>query len=217
MVGFRVNRAVLFVLLACLAVVVLPQTSSGQTQERVTTSVDNALDVDLEVELHVLVASNSPESGKLPGLLEGVARELRPSLPFTNYRLGASFLSRVKNGRSINVRGVGRSLLVTPALESSVLPTFYEISAGMMNLKTDASGRAVVQVTAFRFGLRIPLQTGSGQSTEGGERNPTIVYEPVGITTDITIREGEAAVVGTLDAGRPNESLVLVLVARRVS
>lgn len=175
------------------------------------------MDVDIEVQLHLLVASNAAESAKLPALLEAVAREVRPSLPFTNYRLGASYLSRVKNGKQLNTKGVGRSLLVTPALESSVLPTFYEISAAMVNLKTDGPGRAVVQVTGFRFGLRIPLQTGSSQAKEGGERTPTILYEPVGITTDVTMREGEAIVVGTLDAGRPNETLVLVLFARRAS
>jgi hypothetical protein len=72
----------------------------------------------------------------------------------------------------------------------------------------------VVQVSPFRFGLRIPLQgivpRGSGDDGSAG-----ILYEPVGITTELTLRAGEPTVVGTLDAGRPNETLVLVLIATR--
>jgi hypothetical protein len=166
----------------------------------------------------LLVASNvAGDNAKLSAPLESVARELRPLLPFTNYRLGATFLGRVKNGRQLNVKGVGRTLLVTPLLEASVNPTFYEIS-GTANLKTDATGREVVQMSSFRFGLRIPLQgTVSRGNSSGDDNSSNIVYEGVGITTDVNIREGEPIVVGTLDAGRPNETLVLVLIAKRAA
>lgn len=213
--SIRNVRLLLVLGFVCLALLGAPQMSFGQTDERPSATVERPIDVDVEVQLHLLVASNAAESGRLPELLTSVAQNLRPSLPFTNYRLGASFLSRVKNGRPLNTKGVGRSLLVTPALEASVLPTFYEIGASMINLKTDASGRAVVQVSSFRFGLRIPLQSGT-LPRDGGDR-PTIQYEPVGITTDLTMREGDPVVVGTFDAGRPNETLVLVLVAKRAS
>lgn len=213
----RLDRIVLCSLFACIVIFGSPRTSVCQTDGRSNTVTEGAVDVDLEVELYMLVTSNSADSGKLPARLEGVAKELRSSLPFTNYRLGASFLSRVKNGRPLSVRGVLRSLLVTPALDPSVLPTFYEISAGMLNLKMGDSGRSVVQVTGFRFGLRVAVETSVGPAKDGGERTPTISYEPVGITTDMTVREGEAVVVGTLDAGRRGETLVLVLVASRAS
>jgi hypothetical protein len=215
--SIRNVRLLLVLGFVCLALLGTPQISFGQSDERPSVPVEHPIDVDVEVQLHLLVASNAAESVRLPELLAAVARDLRPSLPFSNYRLGASFLSRVKNGRPLNTKGVGRSLLVTPALESSVLPTFYEIGAGMVNLKTDVSGRAVVQVSGFRFGLRIPLQSGTSQTKDGGYRDSTILYEPVGITTDLTMREGDPVVVGTLDAGRPNETLVLVLVAKRAS
>ncbi|MBV9958021.1 MAG: hypothetical protein JO360_06340 [Acidobacteria bacterium] len=177
-------------------------------------NTDRASDVDLEFRLHLLVASNvAADAAKLPAQLEVVARDLRPLLPFTNYRLGATFLSRAKSGKSLSVKGVGRTLLVTPALEASVNPTFYEFSTGTISLRGDEAGREVVQLAPFRFGLRIPLQ---GTVSRGGdEGNGSVLYEPVGITTELTLREGEPTVVGTLDAGRPNETLVLVLIATR--
>lgn len=208
MFGLRIHRVTFLILVACVAVFVLPVMSSAQTGETGSAAIK---DVDLDIQLHILVASNAPAEGaKLTPAMEAIARELRPVLPFTNYRLGATFLSRVKNGKPLSVKGVGRTLLVTPALESSVNPTFYELSSGMVVLKADASGREVVQLSPFRFGLRIPLILGGNDDKSGG-----VVYEGVGITTDVTMREGEPVVVGTLDAGRPNETLVLVLVATR--
>jgi hypothetical protein len=190
--------------------------SQAHAQSGASTT-ERGSDVDLEFQLHLLVASNAAgDNAKLPAPLEGVARDLRPLLPFTNYRLGATFLSRVKNGRPLNVKGVGRTLLVTPMLEASVNPTFYEISAGSVSLKADATGRDVVQLSSFRFGLRIPLLGTFARSNSSNEDNSGgVLYEPVGLMTDVTMREGEAVVVGTLDAGRPNETLVLVIIAKR--
>jgi hypothetical protein len=190
----------------------LPALASAQAGER--PPAQTPIDIDLEIELHLLVASGAAaDTNKLPSSLEPAAKQLRQVLPFSNYRLGATFLSRVKNGRPLSVKGIGRSLMVTPMLEGSVNPTFYEISAGTVTLRGDGGGRDVVQLTPFRFGLRIPLQMGAAKAGEAS----SVIYEPVGITTDVTMRVGEPVVVGTLDAGRPNETLVLVLVARRAS
>jgi hypothetical protein len=215
--GIRIHRIALVVLLTCCAILLLPAASQAQA-DNASAATARESNVDLECQLHLLVASNAAgESAKLSAPLEAIARELRPLLPFANYRLGATFLGRVKNGRPLSVKGVGRTLLVTPALESSVNPTFYEISAGMVSLKTDAGGREVIQMSPFRFGLRIPLQTSMVRSSDNSESSSGVLYEPVGITTDVTMHEGEPVVVGTLDAGRPNETLVLVLVAKRAS
>ncbi len=214
MLVFRIGRVLLILIIAYSAVLGLTQVAMAQSDERSQSATEKPNDVDLDVELHILVASNTPESAKLVSSLDRVAKQLRTTLPFPNYRLGATFLSRVKNGRTLSVKGVGRTLFVTPMLEGSVLPTFYEMSAGTMTLKSDAAGRPAIQISGFRFGLRVPLQS---SSSAGGPGAPPVVYEHIGITTDLTVREGEAVVVGTLDAGRPNETLVLVLVIRRVS
>ncbi len=217
MAGLRIYRTVFLVVLTCCLMLCLPALAVAQSTER--PSVSQQSDVDLEFQLHLLVASNATgESAKLPASLEAIARELRPVLPFSNYRLGATFLSRAKNGKPLSTKGVGRTLLVTPALESSVNPTFYEFSAGTISLRTDAGGREVVQMSPFRFGLRIPLQMMSSRTSGNSEEySAGVAYEPVGITTDVTMREGVPVVIGTLDAGRPNETLVLVLVAKRAA
>jgi hypothetical protein len=215
MAELRFYRIMLLSVLACAVMLGLSSQSRAQSGAAGASNTDRASDVDLEFRLHLLVASNvAGDAAKLPASLEAVARDLRPLLPFTNYRLGATFLSRAKSGKSLSVKGVGRTLLVTPALEASVNPTFYEFSTGTISLRGDDAGREVVQVSPFRFGLRIPLQgivpRGSGDDGSAG-----ILYEPVGITTELTLRAGEPTVVGTLDAGRPNETLVLVLIATR--
>jgi hypothetical protein len=213
MARLKIQRIIFPVLLACGLLLCLPALSLAQTSERGAAPL---MDVDLECQLHLLVASNAAaDSARLSAPLEAIARELKPMLPFTNYRLGATFLGRVKNGRPLSVRGVGRTLLVTPALESSANPTFYEISAGTVTLKSDGGSREVVQLAPFRFGLRIPLHNTQGAG--GADAKGGVVYESAGITTDVTLREGEPVVIGTLDAGRPNETLILVLVAKRAA
>ncbi len=218
MAGLRIFKIVLLALVLCGGLLLLPAAALAQS-DTASAATQREKDLDLEVQLHLLVASNAAtgESAKLSAPLEAIARELRPLLPFTSYRLGATFLGRVKNGRPLSIKGVGRTLLVTPALESSVNPTFYEISAGTVILKADAGGREVVQMSPFRFGLRIPLQMGMARNNSGGDAAVTVNYESVGITTDVTMRESEPVIVGTLDAGRPNETLVLVLMAKRAS
>ncbi len=218
MAGLRIYRTVFLVLLSWCVVSGLAAKASAQSDGTSATASERASDVDIEVQLHLLVASNvAGDNSKLSAPLESVARDLRPLLPFTNYRLGATFLARVKNGRPLEVKGVGRTLLVTPALEASVNPTFYEINAGTVSLKTDAAGREVVQLFPFRFGLRIPLQGTAARGNGSDDNSANILYEGVGIKTDVSMREGEPVVVGTLDAGRPNETLVLVLIAKRAA
>jgi hypothetical protein len=216
MARLRIHRMMLVILIVCCGILFAPAAVVGQTDSSPVASSRDS-NVDLEIRLHLLVASNATgESAKLAAPLEAIARELRPLLPFTNYRLGATFLSRVKNGKSLNVKGIGRTLLTTPALEASVNPTFYDISANSVALRADAAGGETVQLSPFRFGLRIPLQVAAVRN-DSSDNPGGLLYEPVGITTDVTMRLGEPVVVGTLDAGRPNETLVLVLVAERAS
>ncbi len=42
---------------------------------------------------------------------------------------------------------------------------------------------------------------------------PVINYNPVGITTEMSFREGAPTVIGTLNTNRPDEMLVLVFIS----
>ena len=52
----------------------------------------------------------------------------------------------------------------------------------------------------FDFGARVPIQV-SGAIAANGAVAPTINYEPTGVSTDVSMREGEPVIVGTLNIG----------------
>jgi hypothetical protein len=46
---------------------------------------------------------------------------------------------------------------------------------------------------------------------------PSFNYENTGISTDISMREGEPVIVGTLNAGPSGDAIILVVSAKRTS
>jgi hypothetical protein len=46
---------------------------------------------------------------------------------------------------------------------------------------------------------------------------PIINYESTGLNTDISMREGEPVIVGTLNVGPSGDAIILVMLARRTS
>ena len=84
-----------------------------------------------------------------------------------------------------------------------------------MKLVADEGGRQLVRMDGFAFGARIPIQTGMVASS--GPAAPIINYEPTGLNTDISMREGEAVVVGTLNVGPSGDAIILVMSAKRAN
>ena len=66
----------------------------------------------------------------------------------------------------------------------------------------------------FGFGARIPIQTASTVASNAPSA-PIFNYEPTGLNTDISMREGEPVVVGTLNIGPSGDAIILVMSARR--
>jgi hypothetical protein len=191
----------------------------AQAQRKVDVSVADARsealvddDANLDVELYLLAASDTPgEAGKLPAPLEPVIRRLRATLPFGSYRLAATMLNRTKNGGRLSVAGVGAA---TISKINAPAPLFSDYSINLIKLKTDAAGQAIVELSGFRFGARVPIQTGTTAGA-GGTSASTIQYENTGITTEFSMREGEPVVVGTLNVGQAGEAFILVVSAKR--
>jgi hypothetical protein len=77
-----------------------------------------------------------------------------------------------------------------------------------------AGGQSIVQMTGFNFGARIPIQI-SGAIAANGAVAPTFNYERTGVSTDISMREGEPVIVGTLNVGPSGDAIILVVSARR--
>lgn len=182
----------------------------GQSQPRI--KADEA--TGLEVQLHILVARKTPdgEDEKLPAALDAVVKQLKTTFTFKSYRLATTLLNRVKNGGRLSLRWVGSPLLAQSAATTAT-PGFNEFNVMGIKLDKDDAGRDVVQMSNFNFGARIPIQLPSVAST--GASVPTVHYEQTGITTDISIREGEPTIVGTLNVGPSGDALIIVVTAKR--
>jgi hypothetical protein len=169
--------------------------------------------IGLEVQLHLLVGTKTPNSDeeKLPASLDDVVKQLRSTFAFKNYRLAATLLNRVKNGGKLTLRWVGGPLLASSAATTAT-PGFNEFRVASVKLIQDEAGRSAVQMLEFNFGARIPIQT--SVASNGGSV-PVVQYEQTGISTDITVRESEPTIVGTLNVGPSGDVLIIVVTAKR--
>lgn len=209
----RIVNTILFATVISVAVTarpVLAQTSGSTSQ----TGIEE--DVNLDTQLYLLIATNQQvDDAKLPTTLTRVVEQLRGSLPFKNYRLAATLINRVKNNGRLSLQWLGGPLLPLPA-SSSNTPSFNEFKVDNVKLTTEESGKSVVRMVGFRFGARIPVQMESVMAASGSSA-PVFQYQNTGLNTDISVREGEPVVVGTLNVGPSGDAIILVMSARRSS
>lgn len=196
--------------LCCLPLVAGAALAEGQSQPAPGTTAA-VKDVDLEIRLFLLVGSNGAgDAAKLPAQLDRAVRQLNSSLPFSSYRWAGTFISRVSSGMSSSTKGLAGPLLATTPPTSGT-PSFYDLMLSNVSLTTGAAGQELVRLT-LQYGARLPVTVGGGANNP-----PSINYEGTGVRTTVSIREDEPVVVGTMNVGASNETLVLVLVARRIS
>ena len=200
-------------LFSCVAVVlfVLASTSTialGQGSKPPTAAVRN-----LDVQLHLLLASNEAgEKGNLPQSLDPIIRQLKSSLSFSNYRLATNFVNRVKDGGTLESRGLIASNIFLPAVNNPVPPTAYEFTLAKMKLDDDLTN---IDIPRFRFGLSIPVITGVIRGEGNAPATPAINYQPASINTEISLTEGTPTVVGTMNTTRSDQMLILVITVKR--
>ncbi len=218
MIPAKSLRILLFVLL-CAVVVVSARGTVAQTtgQPRAATESARDDDTNLDTQLYLVLATNRDvEEVKTPMALEHAMKQLRESLNFKHFNLVATFLNRVKNNSQLDVSWVGGPFLLTT---SSAIgnPSFNQFGA-MVRLATNNSGNEVVRMTQFRFGARVPIVTAQSNPTTastGAASFPVINYESVGLHTDISMREGEPVIAGTLNVGPSGDAIIVVIAARR--
>jgi hypothetical protein len=190
----------------------------GEQSRPGATAAQRRDEVNFEIQLFLLAASNSSTArDRVPESLGGVVRQLRSALPFEGYSVAATTFNRVRDGGTVEFRGVGGSPLAPSTPAGSLTPAFYNYALSTVNLTEGAAGASFVRLRAIRFGLRVPVQTAVARP-EGytGPASPVIQWEDTGLTTtDISVREGEPTVVGTISTTRPEELFVLVINARR--
>lgn len=172
-------------------------------------------ETNLDTQLYLIVGTNQDVAEpKLPASLDPVIKQLRVTLPFKNYRLAATLVNRVKNEGRLSLRWLGGP--IAAAASSAVNPSFSEFNVRTVKLVQTAENQPVVQLNGFSFQARIPIQTGTAVASNAPAA-PVISYENTGLNTDISMREGEPVIVGTLNIGPSGDAIILVVSAKRTS
>ena len=209
----KVSGAIMLALFVVLCVTTSSSVARAQSAD--TPQVDKDDETNLDTQLYLIVATNQDvDDSKLPASLDAVIRQLRASLPFKNYRLAATLVNRVKNDGHLDLRWIGGPFATPSGSASSVTPSFSEFRVQSVKLVMNGQGQQVVRMTKFSYGARIPIQTGTAIASNGPAA-PIINYENTGLNTDISMREGEPVVVGTLNAGPSGDAIILVVSAKR--
>ena len=176
---------------------------------------DTPDETNLDTQLYLIVGTNQEVyDSRLPASLEPVVRQLRATLPFKNYRLAATLINRVKNEGRLELNWIGAPPASPLAAASNVTPSFSRFSVRQVKLVRNAENQPVVQLIGFNFGARIPIQTTPSLAANGAIA-PAFNYEPTGLSTDISMREGEPVIVGTLNVGPSGDAIILVVSAKR--
>jgi hypothetical protein len=172
-------------------------------------------ETNLDTQLYLIVGTNQEvDDSRLPASLDPVVRQLRATLPFKNYRLAATLINRVKNEGRLDLSWIGGPLATASGTSPALTPSFSQFAVRQVKSVQASGGQPIVQMTGFNFGARIPIQI-SGAIAANGAVAPTFNYERTGVSTDISMREGEPVIVGTLNVGPSGDAIILVVSARR--
>jgi hypothetical protein len=210
----KIHR-VFFCVLLCAAVLVAGPATFGQDSSQSSRANVREDDTNLDTQLYLILATNRDiEERKTPASLDPIMKRLAESLSFKHYSLSGTFLNRVRNNGRLDVSWVGGPFVV-PTSTMTNNPSFSQFTA-LVKLTTD-DNRDIVRMIDFRFGLRVPIVTGQNGPTNASTTAvlPVVNYEPIGLRTDISMREGTPVIAGTLYMGPSGDALVVVVSAKR--
>lgn len=189
------------------------QTPQTQTQTQTQTQPP-ADETNFETQLFLIVGTNTdvPDS-KLPAALDGVMKQLRSTLPYKNYRLATTLVNRVKNEGRLDVNSISGPFV--PVTSSNNIPqtTPSQFKIRQVKLVRD-NGQPLVQMSGFYFNSRLAIPVGSPVAS-ANPAPPAFNYESATLSTDISMKEGEPVVVGTLNTGPSGDAIILVISAKR--
>jgi hypothetical protein len=149
---------------------------------------------NIELHMHVLVASNSAASGtEVPAELKDVLAELRGTLNYKTYELAASVVQRLtETPRGLQGSGTAELPSGNPGTGNLAVP--YEYFINSVTLVPGPTGSMSVQINEFTFTAVL------------GERDRARVQ------TALNLRDGEKVVVGS--ATIRNRALIVVLTVK---
>jgi hypothetical protein len=191
---------------------VLAQDENKPSQPSRTQTKDDQ--TNLDTQLYLVVGTNQDVGeAKLPPALDSVIKQLRASLPFKNYRLATTLINRVRSDGRLSLKWAGGPLMAAAAATART-PGFNDFNIRQVRVLDEGEGHKIINMEGFSFGARIPIETYSGVAANGNA-TPVINYENTGLSTDISMRENEPVVVGTLNVGPSGDAIILVMSARR--
>ncbi len=178
---------------------------------------DPASEANLDTQLYLIVGTNQEvDDTRLPASLDPVVKQLRSTLPFKNYRLAATLINRVKNQGRLDLSWIGGPMASPTGAASNVTPSFSQFKVREVRLMRNTENQPIVQMLGFNFGARIPIQI-PGAIAANGAVAPAVNYEQTGVSTDISMRESEPVIVGTLNIGPSGDAIILVVSAKRTT
>ena len=205
----------LFVLTLFLVCGSVQAQSQAQATQPATQQDSKDDQTNLQTQLYMIVGSNQDAGDtKMPAVLEPVIKELRATLPFKSYRLAAVLVNRVKNEGKLEVGWIGVPYAPIPDAPQAMSRSSYRVR--QVKLMTNSDGQSMVQLAGFNFAAQVAVVT-SGPVASANPTPPAFNYEGTNLSTDISVREGEPAVVGTLNAGPSGDAIILVVTAKRTT
>ena len=153
--------------------------------------VPTAAPKDVNLTAYLVVASQQAEPSSVPRELEAVTKELRDIFAYKSFRMLDSILLRTQPGTAAHAKG----LIAGP--ENSRTP--YEFTVRPASVMDDPAGR-LIRLDILNLSMRV-------NTPNSGDKD-------AGITTEITVREGQKVVVGKSNMGAPDQALVLVVTAK---
>ncbi|HVG22201.1 MAG TPA: secretin N-terminal domain-containing protein [Blastocatellia bacterium] len=158
--------------------------------------VSQAAQPDIELRMHVLIATNAEGVGnQYPADVGDVVKQLQATLSYKSYYSIATIVQRAKDGTfDLSGKGVAE---VSGRIIGADQPTnaHYSYRIQSITLTSDSPGGFTVHLRGASFNI--------GGSSSFGEAS---------ISTGLSVRSGEKVVVGTAALG--NKGLILVLSAR---
>jgi hypothetical protein len=162
--------------------------------------------VDIEFNLYLIAASQTAgEKTPFPPALEPVITQMRSTLKFSNYRFLTTFSNRVNNDGRISSSGVISSPFPVSSVTTNIKSN-YSYDVNTVRSFQDPSGKTGFNLRTFKFSLSVPIDAGNGGYN----------FRDIGISTQLNLREGEMAVVGTANVGSSDEAIIVVVTAKKV-
>ncbi len=211
----RLSAAALLAALCLLTPCPRVAARDGAAPRQASSSPARGEDLNHEVVLQLLLASNEPtQKGALPQALDGVVRQLRATFPFTSYRPALTLVHRVKDDGILDVRGVGPAPTAPNPAPTNAVST-YQLQLNRVKLDAGAGGPGLVSIRDLRFSLRLPMVHTRGEGAAAVSQ--VTGTEDTGISTQMSLREGEPTVVSTLTTSRADVAYVFVMTVRRAA